>query len=118
MVWTITKMTKAEWLVKGMELFGEDMTKWRFVCPGCHCVQSVEDFRQYKDKGAQPSSAYCECLGRYADGRSWSDEKMKKGERCDYCGYGLLHISPVIVIEDGKEIESFAFDKGGTVDVG
>jgi hypothetical protein len=106
-------MTEAEWMKKGKELFGEDMLKWRFVCPGCGCIQSVEDFRQYKDKGADPSSAYCECLGRYIGGSSWMYDKRKKGVRCDYAGYGLLRISPVTVIDDdGKEIKCFAFDEG------
>lgn len=113
---SLTKMTKAEWEAKATALFGTDKFKWRFVCPACGSIQSVEDFKPYKEKGAKPSSAYCECLGRYAGGERWLDEKRKgpapKGKRCDYAGYGLLHISPIIVINEDKETECFAFDEG------
>ncbi len=104
------EMTKDEWLDKGKELFGEDFTRWRFVCPGCGHVQAVEDFRQYKEKGADPNSATCECIGRYEDGKSWMNDNPKKnGGPCDYAGYGLLGISPVTVIDGEKKIRSFAF---------
>ena len=110
----LTKMTKEDWLKKGRELFGTDETKWRFICPGCHCVQSVEDFRQFKSQGADPGSAYCECLGRYTGGSSWTYDKQKEGTRCDYAAYGLFNISPVTVIDEftKKETSCFAFDEG------
>ena len=106
------KMTKEEWEKRGVELFGEDRFKWRFVCPGCGQVQSLEDFRKYKDRGATPDSATCECLGRYEGGNaSWLAGKVPASKRCDYAGYGLLRISPVTVVEDdGEERMSFAFD--------
>ena len=108
----LTRMTKAEWLVKGKELFGEDMLKWRFVCPGCGCTQSIEDFRPFKEQGATPDSATCKCLGRYAGGSSWMNDKRKPGVRCDYTAYGLLNIAPLTVTDGGKEIRCFAFDEG------
>ena len=103
-------ITKDEWLAKGKELFGDDYFKWRFVCPGCGHIQAVEDFRQYKDQGAGPNSATCECIGRYSDGKSWTnDNPRKNGGPCDYAGYGLLRISPVTVMDGEKVIRSFAF---------
>jgi hypothetical protein len=108
----LTRITKAEWMKKGKELFGENTDKWRFVCPGCGCVQSIEDFRPYKDQGATPDSATHKCLGRYTGGRSWLDDKPVPGQRCDYTGYGLLCICPIIVIDGDKEIRCFAFDEG------
>ena len=108
---TIIKMTKEEWLAKGKELFGEDMFQWRFVCPGCGNIQSVNDFKQYKEKGASPNSASNECIGRYSDGNSWLNTGGKK-QPCDYAGYGLLNICPVKVIDGEKKIYSFAFDGG------
>ncbi len=80
------------------------------VCPGCGHIQAVEDFRQYKDQGAGPNSATCECIGRYSDGKSWTnDNPRKNGGPCDYAGYGLLRISPVTVMDGEKVIRSFAF---------
>jgi len=107
----ITIISKEEWLAKGKELFGEDMLAWKFVCPGCGHVQTPEEFRQYKDQGATPSSATNECIGRYSRGKSWAFKNPRKtGGPCDYAGYGLLNICPVKVIDAGdKEIYSFAF---------
>lgn len=112
----LTKMTREEWLSKGVQLFGEDKMKWRFVCPGCGHTQTPEDFRQFKEQGATPNSAYQQCIGRYSGGKSWAfstPEKLGKGP-CDYTGTGLLNICPVVVIDDdGKEVSSFAFDESG-----
>lgn len=106
----ITVLTKEEWLARGKHLFGEDITKWRFVCPGCGHIQSVEDFRQYKERGAQPDSARKECIGRYYGGRSWAFGKA--GSPCDYAGYGLMNICPVKVVDGKEEFWCFAFDGG------
>lgn len=69
------KMTHEEWVAKGKALFGDDMLKWKFVCPGCGHVQTPEDFRAFKDKGATPDSARNECIGRYTTGGSWIEGK-------------------------------------------
>jgi hypothetical protein len=82
-----------EWKAEGERRFGPDVTKWRFVCPGCNNEQSVEDFRPFKDHGATPSSAYGQCLGRFlprAQTRSWANDKPRPGVRCDYTASGLL----------------------------
>jgi len=107
----LIRMTHDEWLARGRELFGEDPLKWRLVCPGCGHVQTAEDFRQYKDRGATPDSAWKECFGRYTAGRSWA---FDGGEGpCDYAAYGLFCIAPVVVTTpDGKEHSCFAFDDG------
>lgn len=105
-------MTKEEWHAKGKDLFGDDLFKWRFVCPGCGHVQSIEDFRRHKDAGATPESARCECIGRYTAGKSWANDNPRKtGGPCDYAGYGLLNICPIKVIGGDKTTYSFAFDE-------
>jgi len=44
-------------------------------------------------------------------GKSWANDNPRKtGGPCDYAGYGLLRISPVIVIDGERSIYSFAFD--------
>lgn len=50
-----------EWKAEATRRFGPDMLKWRFRCPMCGHVASVQDF---KDAGAKsPNCAYQECLG-------------------------------------------------------
>jgi len=106
-------MTKEESMAKGKQLFGENMMKWRFICPGCGHIQAVEDFKPYKDKGVTPDSARNECIGRYAGGKSWMNDKQSKLGPCDYAGYGLFNICPVKVVDDQGEHWCFAFDEAG-----
>jgi len=112
-------MTEAEWRAEGARLFGDDMMKWRFRCPICGHVAAVDDFRKYKDKGANPSAATQECIGRYypknkcvkAFGEDDEKPNPKIKQPCDYAGWGLLRVSPVEVeFPDGKKVHSFAFD--------
>jgi hypothetical protein len=106
----ITVLTKEAWVKKGTELFGADMMKWRFICPACKNIAAVEDFRVFKNQGAQPDSATHDCIGRY-DGHM--DVVMGAGQPCNYTGYGFFNLCPVRVIDhDGKEISCFAFDDG------
>jgi hypothetical protein len=106
---TITHMSHAEWNAEGSRRFGADYNKWKFVCPICAHVQAVEDFRQFKDRGATPDSARCKCIGRYIDGARQAFGGKGKGP-CDYAGYGLFQLSPLRVnCDDGSERHSFAF---------
>lgn len=103
---TLTRLSKQEWSDRGRQLFGDDFVKWRFVCPACGNIATVEDYRQFKEQGADANAATCTCIGRYM-GKDWA-----KGEKpCDYVGYGLFRLSPVIVMMDDKEIDCFAFDE-------
>ena len=105
----IETLTQQEWLAKGEKLFGEDVLEWEFVCPSCGHVQKPEDFRPYKDKGADPNTAFLKCIGRY-DGHG--DNSMGSGKKpCNYTSAGLLNINPVKVVKpDGKEVYVFAFN--------
>jgi hypothetical protein len=113
----IKTVTHVEWLRRGRELFGKDFMKWRFVCPVCGNVATVEDFQQYKDKGANPNGATCECIGRYSGkgGPAVFEGRKVSAKPCEYAGYGLLRLSPVRIMEDldGEEEEAhcFAFDE-------
>lgn len=99
-------MTKEDWVALGTELFGPDMLNWEFVCPACGNVAKVEDYRQYKDHGATPDTATCNCIGRY-DGHMNVD--MGTGKPCNYTGYGLFDLCPVRVMDGEHEIRCFAF---------
>lgn len=106
----VKKMTLTEWETLGEQLFGKDRMKWKFVCPGCGNIQSVEEFRKYKDQGAEPSSAYQKCIGRYAGGKSWMNDPTTKKGPCDYTANGLLNICPLIVVDnEGHEHTVFDF---------
>lgn len=103
-------MTKEEWEARGTELFGPDQMTWRFVCPSCGNVQSVEGFKAFRDQGVQPSTAYFSCIGRW-DGHMDNDAFGGKSP-CNYAGGGLLRINPVLVKDGEVEHQVFAFDEG------
>lgn len=114
----LKRYTLAEWEAEGARRFGPDIMKWSFVCPICGNVASIEDFRPYKERGAMPNSATCECIGRYSRSKPAFGDRKKGEKPCDYAGYGLFRLSPVRVVhDDGKEMHSFAFaDSGGSGD--
>ena len=105
-----SEITEAEWNELGVRLFGDDRAKWQFVCPSCAHVQTIEDFRPFKDTGATPDSAWQECIGRY-DGHMDRDAfGVKDGGPCNYAAYGLFRISPITVIKSGGlRLRVFAF---------
>jgi len=105
-------MTEAEFKAKGIELFGDDQFKWKFQCPICDNIQTAEDFRQYKDKGSIPGSAYQECIGRYQDDpyRAFGpNKKDHKTSPCDYTVGGLFKIGNTIKLENRISICVFPF---------
>lgn len=94
--------TKEEWYAEGRRLFGDDVMQWRFVCPVCGHVASVQD---WKDAGAPEGSVAFACVGRWIEGsrRAFGD---KGAGPCDYSGGGLFGLNPITV--DGDQ-EVFAF---------
>jgi hypothetical protein len=92
----MTEISYENWMVEGQRRFGEDFMNWRFECPVCHHVASVQDYQPFKDRGADANSATCECIGRYIPGSRKAFEETGKGP-CDYAGYGLFRLSPVMV---------------------
>lgn len=107
------KMTLEEWRAKAAELFGADHMKWKFVCPVCKHVASVED---WKNAGASVNSAGFSCVGRWA-GVNPETAKGDVGPNgiegkgpCNYAGGGLFKLNPVTVVDpDGHEMHCFAF---------
>ncbi len=104
----IRDLTPEEWKAEGVELFGEDMIKWKFVCPACGNIASASDFRQYKGAGATPNSVTCECIGRYTGAKTMGGDGKTKP--CNYAGYGLFRFSPLHVHQnDGHVTHCFDF---------
>ena|SRR3990167_5076025 len=98
----VRRYTEKEWREKGTTLFGEDKKKWKFQCPACGNVRTAEDFRPFKDQGADASSVISNCLGRFTGGKNGPD-------KCDWAAYGLFAGPSFVKIEDGKEIPVFNF---------
>ena len=95
------RMTVEEWRAEAIRRFGS-FEKTRFVCPACEHVASVEDFKAYKDQGAQPDSAAVKCIGRY-------DQSITE---CDWAAFGLfgtLNGGIKVVMPEGDEINVFDF---------
>lgn len=100
------RMTHEEWKAKAVELFGADKMKWRFVCPSCGHVTSVQD---WKDAGATEGAVAFSCVGRWTNA---SDKSTFRGEGgpCMYAGGGLFRLNPVTVtFPDNTTHEVFAF---------
>lgn len=102
-------MSHEEWIAEGTRRFGPDMMKWKFVCPACGYVQSVQD---YKDAGAPTNAVAFSCVGRWAPGVGTARQAFSAGMPsvkagpCDYAGGGLLRLNPLTV--DGTRYFDFA----------
>jgi hypothetical protein len=99
-------MTLAEWLAEGEKRFGPDKMKWRFECPSCHHVASIQD---YKDAGAKENAVAFSCIGRYLPKAAEAFGGKGTGP-CNYTGGGLIGLNPVHVRdEEGRDHHMFAY---------
>lgn len=101
-------MTQAEWMEEGKRRFGVDFLKWKFQCPMCGHVASIQDF---KDAGAEnPNCAYQECIGRYT-GKGAPKEGDSSG--CNWAAYGFFGIpngkGVIVISEDGTGTDVYDF---------
>lgn len=102
------KLTHAEWIAEAEQRFGTDAMKWRFVCPCCGHVATVQD---WKDAGAQEGGVAFSCVGRWMGAKREAFEANgDKPGTCNYTGGGLFKLNPVTVIHEGKEHQVFEFD--------
>jgi hypothetical protein len=96
-------MNKEQWLTLGQTLFGQDKMQWKFKCPCCGHIASVQD---YKKAGASESAVGFSCVGRWLEVRKEAfDDKDKRKIPCNYAGGGLIQLNPVDV--DGRKIFEF-----------
>lgn len=98
-------MPEAEWRSLGERLFGADPARWRFKCPTCGTVMSIEIARGFTDdEKARLRGSWSieqECVGRYLPGKG-----------CDWCAYGLFS-GPHFVVRGDKKTPVFGFDMSG-----
>lgn len=98
--------TPKEWREEGEKRFGHDFMKWKFRCPMCGHVASVQDF---KDAGAKdPNCAYTECIGRYT-GKGSPKEGDSTG--CNWAAYGFFGIprDHDIVVSGDDRVDVYPF---------
>lgn len=98
-------MTHEEWKAKGLELFGPDHKQWKFVCPICGYVASLQD---YLDAGVPHESIAFSCIGRWLPKSisAFGGEDVRGNGPCDYAGHGLFRFNPLEV--DGVKYFNFA----------
>ena len=84
-------MTKEEFIKEAQKRFSTDKMKWKFKCPSCGYVASVQD---YKDAGATSGTVAFSCIGRYLPG-DCQDAFANGPGPCNYAGGGLIGINPV-----------------------
>lgn len=109
------KIKLEDWHKLATEKFGENARHWKFVCPVCHTPQTAQDFINagVPEEDAKTSIAV-ECIGRWLREKQMAFDnrkgKIKKGQPCNYAGYGLFKLNPVPVeFEDGKVFNAFDF---------
>ncbi|SET95427.1 hypothetical protein SAMN05421676_11245 [Salinibacillus kushneri] len=101
------KLTLNEWLEEGSKLFGENKLKWKFKCPACGHLASIEDFVEHD---ADPNDAYQKCIGR-VNGKGTKNQ-TDLGHGCNWAAYGLfgtLDKGRTVISEDGDEVSVFDF---------
>ena len=104
-------MTFEEWVKKGTALFGADRLQWKFVCPVCGHVSSVQG---WYDVGAADGEVAFSCVGRRIEGSKQAFKKKGVGP-CTYAGGGLFRLNPVtVVLPDGQERDVFEFAEGAS----
>ena len=96
-------MTKTEWHAMGIKKFGNNQMDWKFKCPACGHIASVQD---YKNAGAPENVVAFSCIGRYLKNKPREAfGKIGKGP-CNYAGGGLIGLNPIEV--DGEHYFEFA----------
>lgn len=86
-----------DWQAEAVRRFGPDQMKWKFMCPSCGHVASIQD---WKDAGGTEGEVAFSCIGRHIKG---SGDILNKKKPCNYAGGGLFRLNPVSIqgIPDG-----------------
>jgi len=95
------KLVYKEWIEKAKELFGKDSYNWKFKCPSCGHVQSINSMLKHTPSLKADdivNMVFFNCEGRYNE---------KYG--CDWTLGGLFQIHKVEVNFNGKICRAFEF---------
>ena len=96
--------SKEAWEAEGRRRFGNDFMKWRFVCPMCGHIASVEEFKAVG--ASSPNDAFQCCLGRFT-GKGAPKEGDSSG--CNWTVNGLFKVGGASVVHNGNEILIFDY---------
>jgi len=95
-------MTQEAWHARGTELYGENPNHWKFRCPACGHVQSMQgmlDRNPDLKPGDIEGRVYFSCEGR-----------LTEGVGCDWSLGGLLKMHALEVFDaDGVKHNIFEF---------
>lgn len=100
----IKKVNVKDWEKEGIELFGEDRKDWKFKCPNCGMIQSVNGLNEKYSalEGYFYATIFCRCLG-------WIDPEVGCQLNLDEKG-GTAGVILVIDDEEGhREVPIFDF---------
>ncbi len=100
------RMTQDEWGAEMRKRFGEDPMQWKFICPVCARVQSIQEF---KDSGAPETAVGFSCIGRWLEGKQYQEKGDDNTNGCNYAGGGLFRLNPLVVVSPDGEQEVFDF---------
>ena len=95
------KMNYEEWIKKAKELFGKDSYEWKFKCPSCSHIQSINSWLEHNPelKAEEIENlVFFNCEGRINE---------KYG--CDWTLGGLFKIHKVEVEFNGKQVPVFEY---------
>lgn len=84
-----------DWVTELKRRFGNDAKQWKFVCPACGQIQSIQNFIDNKIEKPE-GKVYSSCIGRWVKGRG-----------CDWTLGGLLKINKLTVIYNGNPTPVF-----------
>lgn len=99
------RMTPEAFHAEARARFGDDFARYRFECPSCGHVASVQDWR---DAGAPDSAIAFSCIGRWL-GADDTHTFRRAGGPCTYAGGGLIGLTPwTITPADGPPYHIFA----------
>lgn len=94
----VQRIAYEDWVKTGEELFGKNPRAWKFKCPRCGSVQTMEDFTEIGFAKPQQVVHYS-CIGRWKDGVG-----------CDWTLGGLFKIHTVeILMPSGDVRPSFEY---------
>lgn len=105
---TTLTLTLAQFMAAGTARYGPEIRTWKFRCPVCGHVQSIEDFRPFKGRGATADDVRFNCLGRFAGPKRRAFGGDGPGP-CDYTTGGLFNVTPLTITTDEGPKHSFDF---------